>query len=174
MSYLNMFRRKPAITRSDWHFTAFQDSSENYATFTRSIHYNLVLKRSPSFGSNRSNLSNTNFQKEDHFFKPKLAYIVGISLFLKIRIQNYKILLVSPVAFARAFNLATPINLLTHYAKGTPSFLIKLRLLIELLIQAYFTVSLNISAPNQCREGKASTLIIHTFQLFLYSTFHYR
>src|SRR5882762_8572965 len=29
--------------------------------------------------------------------------------------------LVSPVAFARAFNLATPINLLTHYAKGTPS-----------------------------------------------------
>jgi len=32
------------------------------------------------------------------------------------------LLLVSPVAFARAFNLATPINLLTHYAKGTPSF----------------------------------------------------
>ena len=30
--------------------------------------------------------------------------------------------LVSPVAFARALNLATPINLLTHYAKGTPSF----------------------------------------------------
>lgn len=28
----------------------------------------------------------------------------------------------SQVAFARAFNLATPINLLTHYAKGTPSF----------------------------------------------------
>ena len=34
-------------------------------------------------------------------------------------------LLVSPVAFAKAFNLATPINLLTHYAKGTPLFLLK-------------------------------------------------
>jgi hypothetical protein len=33
-----MFRRKPASTRSDWHFTAFQNSSENYATFNRSIH----------------------------------------------------------------------------------------------------------------------------------------
>ena len=49
--------------------------------------------------------------------------------------------LVSPVAFARAFNLATPINLLTHYAKGTPSFFyLKLRLLIGLLIQVYFTM----------------------------------
>jgi len=56
-----MFRRKPASTRSDWHFTAFKDSSENYATFTRSIHYNLVLERSPSFGSNRSNLPITIF-----------------------------------------------------------------------------------------------------------------
>ena len=28
------------------------------------------------------------------------------------------------VAFARALNLATPINLLTHYAKGTPSFML--------------------------------------------------
>jgi len=28
------------------------------------------------------------------------------------------------VAFAKALNLATPINLLTHYAKGTPLFLI--------------------------------------------------
>jgi len=54
-----MFRRKPASTRSDWHFTAFKDSSENYATFTRSIHYNLVLERSPSFGSNWSNFPNT-------------------------------------------------------------------------------------------------------------------
>jgi len=54
-----MFRRKPANTRSDWHFTAFKDSSENFATFTRSIHYNLVLERSPSFGSNKSNLSIT-------------------------------------------------------------------------------------------------------------------
>lgn len=94
MSYLNMFRRKPASTRSDWHFTAFKDSSENYATFTRSIHYNLVLERSPSFGSNRSNLSITK--------------------------------IFSPVAFAKAFNLATSINLLTHYAKGTSSFLFKI------------------------------------------------
>jgi len=50
------FGRKPASTRSDWHFTAYQNSSENYATFTRSIYYNLVLVRSPGFGSNRSNL----------------------------------------------------------------------------------------------------------------------
>src|SRR5882762_2711900 len=49
MSYLHMFRRKPAITSSDWHFTAFQNSSENYATFNRSIHYNLVLERSTGF-----------------------------------------------------------------------------------------------------------------------------
>ena len=49
--------------------------------------------------------------------------------------------LVSPVAFAKAFNLATSINLLTHYAKGTPSFFdFKLRLLIGLLIQVYFTM----------------------------------
>jgi len=39
------------------------------------------------------------------------------------RKTNLKINNNSPVAFARAFNLATPINLLTHYAKGTPSFL---------------------------------------------------
>ncbi len=32
-------------------------------------------------------------------------------------------LFVSLVAFAKAFNLAIPINLLTHYAKGTPLFL---------------------------------------------------
>lgn len=50
-----MFRRKPAITSSDWHFTAFQNSSENFATFNRSIHYNLVLERSTDFGSNNSN-----------------------------------------------------------------------------------------------------------------------
>ena|ERR1700742_799056 len=50
-----MFRRKPAITSSDWHFTAFQNSSENSATFNRSIHYNLVLERSTDFGSNNSN-----------------------------------------------------------------------------------------------------------------------
>ena len=44
MSYLHMFRRKPAITRSDWHFTASLNSSENYATFTRSIHSSLKIK----------------------------------------------------------------------------------------------------------------------------------
>ena len=58
-SYLHMFRRIPASTRSDWHFTAFQNSSENTATFTRSIRINLVLERSSSFGSNRNNLPNT-------------------------------------------------------------------------------------------------------------------
>jgi len=58
----------------------------------------------------------------------------------------------------RLIDLATIINLLTHYAKGTPSFyILKLRLLIELLIQDYF-----ISLYNEL------------FQLFLYSTFHYR
>lgn len=48
------------------------------------------------------------------------------SLFPRIKLTSPKkiglIKLVSPVAFAKAFNLATPINLLTHYAKGTPSF----------------------------------------------------
>jgi len=101
-----MFRRKPAITRSDWHFTAFQNSSENNATFNRSIHYNLVLKRSPRFGSNRSNLSITIF----------------IQYYAYLSFEKEHILIYSPVAFARAFNLATPINLLTHYAKGTPLF----------------------------------------------------
>jgi len=51
-----MFRRKPASTRLDWHFTTFQSSSENNATFTRSIYYHLALERSPRFGSNKSNL----------------------------------------------------------------------------------------------------------------------
>ena len=59
MSYLHMFRRIPASTRSDWHFTAFQNSSENYATFTRSILNNLALERSSSFGSNKNNLPET-------------------------------------------------------------------------------------------------------------------
>src|SRR5271156_7185988 len=93
-----MFRRKPASTRSDWHFTAYQNSSENYATFNRSIHYNLVLVRSPGFGSNRSNLPTTTE------IKNKLNYF-------------------SLVAFAKVINLATPINLLTHYAKGTPLYI---------------------------------------------------
>ena len=37
--------------------TTYQNSSENYATFNRSIHYNLVLVRSPGFGSNRSTVA---------------------------------------------------------------------------------------------------------------------
>ena len=50
---------------------------------------------------------------------------------------NNKIL-VGLVAFTKAFNLATLINLLTHYAKGTPSFIFyKFRLLIDLLIQLF-------------------------------------
>ena len=44
MSYLHMFRRNPAITRSDWPFTASLHSSENYATFTRSIHSSFKIK----------------------------------------------------------------------------------------------------------------------------------
>ena len=47
-----------------------------------------------------------------------------LRLYLKIILFKIIIKLVSPVAFARVFNLATPINLLTHYAKGTPSFFI--------------------------------------------------
>jgi len=58
-----MFRGKPAITRYDWPFTPFHSSSENYATFTRSIHYNLAMERSPRFGYNRSNLSRYCFIK---------------------------------------------------------------------------------------------------------------
>lgn len=60
------------------------------------------------------------------------------------------------VAFAKAINLATPINLLTHYAKGTSSFrkchkTLKFRLLLELLIQTislvynkFFTISFTV------------------------------
>jgi len=92
-----MFRGKPAITRYDWPFTPFHSSSENYATFTRSIHYNLAMERSPRFGYNRSNLS---------------RYCFSGRALKDLR----------TVAFAKALNLATPINLLTHYAKGTSSF----------------------------------------------------
>jgi hypothetical protein len=70
--------------------TAYQNSSENYATFTRSIHYNLVLVRSPGFGSNRSNLPTTT------------------EFNLRLQKWNY----FSLVAFAKVINLATPINLL--------------------------------------------------------------
>ena len=38
------------------------------------------------------------------------------------------------VAFAKAFNLATPIKLLTHYTKGTQLLYYKLLLLIKLLL----------------------------------------
>ena len=72
------------------------------------------MERSPRFGSNISNIIPL----------PIYFYYIGT------------------VAFARAFNLATNINLLTHYAKGTSSFNIiyfKFRLLIELLIQDLFT-----------------------------------
>ena len=51
MSYLHMFRRKPAITRSDWHFTASLNSSENYATFTRSIHSYKIWSREDHLAS---------------------------------------------------------------------------------------------------------------------------
>ena len=73
MSYLHMFRRKPAITRLDWHFTTFQNSSENYATFTRSIRYNLVLERSSSFGSNRNNLPNTLIMSKPYNYNVHLS-----------------------------------------------------------------------------------------------------
>jgi hypothetical protein len=73
--------------------TPFHSSSENFATFNRSILYNLAMERSPRFGSNISN-------------------IIPLPIYFYI----------GTVAFARALNLATHINLLTHYAKGTPSF----------------------------------------------------
>jgi len=88
-----MFRGISAISRSEWPFTPFHSSSENFATFNRSILYNLAMERSPRFGSNISN-------------------IIPLPIYFYI----------STVAFARALNLATHINLLTHYAKGTWSF----------------------------------------------------
>ena len=53
------------------------------------------------------------------------------------------------LAFAKAINLATPINLLTHYAKGTLLFYLYIRIKFQLLIELLF-------------------------QIFLHSTFHYR
>lgn len=50
--YWNRFRRISAITRLDWHFTPFHSSSQNTATFIRSVHLNLAIKRSSGFGSN--------------------------------------------------------------------------------------------------------------------------
>ena len=104
-----MFRRKPAITRLGLHFTTFHNSSENIATFTRSILYNLVMERSPGFGSNKSNLPNISNPKKysDSFFFKLLSYLV---------------------AFARALNLATFINLL-HLI---PIFSYRIRLYLQL------------------------------------------
>ena len=65
----------------------YHNSSENIATFTRSVHYNLIMARSPHFGSNISNLT---------------------------RFYVYTIY-IEAVAFARDFNLATTINLLHLY-----------------------------------------------------------
>jgi len=42
-----------------------------------------------------------------------LMYVLNFELFVAFTSN--------PVAFARAFNLATPINLLTQYSKCTPS-----------------------------------------------------
>ena len=49
-----------------------------------------------------------------------------LSLFLNL-IKLFYFIFKSPVAFAKAIYLASPINLLTHYAKGTPSFLILIK-----------------------------------------------
>ena len=57
------------------------------------------MERSPRFGSNISNI---------------------------IPLPIYFFYYISTVAFARALNLATHINLLTHYAKGTSLFLLKM------------------------------------------------
>lgn len=92
------------------------------------------MVRSPGFGSNRSNWPIT--------MSIQILYITV----MKYKLQIYALVFLnySPVAFARALNLATPINLLTHYAKGTPSFInllwfkVEFRLLIELLIQDLF------------------------------------
>ena len=46
-----------------------------------------------------------------------------LSLFLNL-IKLFYFIFKSPVAFAKAIYLASPINLLTHYAKGTPSLTI--------------------------------------------------
>jgi len=35
--YLNNFRRKPAMSKFDWHFTAIRKSTQYFATYTRPI-----------------------------------------------------------------------------------------------------------------------------------------
>jgi len=59
-----------------------------------------------------------NIHPFDHFISGPGKITVASGL-LEV---TYPILLNNSVAFARAFNLATPINLLTHYAKGTLLF----------------------------------------------------
>jgi len=55
MHYCNNFRRKPAITWFDWHFTPIYKSSQSIATITGSfLHhkgFKLLINRSPGFGS---------------------------------------------------------------------------------------------------------------------------
>jgi len=55
MHYCNNFRRKPAITKFDWHFTTIYKSSQSIATITGSfLHkfcFKLFINRSLGFGS---------------------------------------------------------------------------------------------------------------------------
>lgn len=44
MVYWNRFRREPAITQLDWHFTTKNNSSENLATVTGSVLHFLIQK----------------------------------------------------------------------------------------------------------------------------------
>jgi len=64
----------------------------------------------------------------------------------------------STVAFARAFNLATLINLLTHYAKGTSS-------LVLYLISIAYKVTNSISIS----KGQLPTISIFPLQYFALS-----
>lgn len=82
-----MFRGVPAISRSDWPFADNPQLIGQYCNIEPfDLITNLVMDRSPRFGSEDSNYSRT----------------FNMS-----------------VAFARVINLATVINLLTHYTKGT-------------------------------------------------------
>ena len=51
-TYQNMFRGIPAISRLDWPFTPYHNSSKPIATGTGSVLNDLVMVRSPGFGSN--------------------------------------------------------------------------------------------------------------------------
>jgi len=48
----------------------------------------------------------------------EVTYPLLLNLILKNNLNYFSL-----VAFAKVINLATPINLLTHYAKGTPSYI---------------------------------------------------